>query len=566
LASEVAFRYGDVLPKYIDDPSRESLEAWLQHFDIQDPTAVGSVGKYYLLSQAKALVAKYAYSVPGLEDWAEERAWEKFIATEQKCKEVNESIRAGSVDLSQDDIQRMRGFIAHILGDCPSYEELSSELAFGPGAALGIHGQATSSYRKLLAGKWSVSGASRDYARVFAHAHPQFLEVLVDPQEYLRDENAFYRAFNQQVDIVDHNNVLFVPKTTLTRRSIAVEPLLNNWLQTAVDVAMRRRLKSAGNDLQDQVPNQRMAWEGSFDLEDGFCTIDLSSASDSISTNLVKLLLPDDWFYLLSRLRSPSFKYKGVSHSYEKFCSMGNGFCFPLQTLIFLSVCSACEGGRIAVDYRAYGDDIIVRKSKFLAVSDLLGRCGFTLNKKKTFASGVFRESCGGDYWQGVDVRPAELESLSSLSEVFVFHNLLRRSDMCEMYMSSVKEYLWTLIPEDVRFVVPLGKDATWLPGVKAKLPKFHHAKRDVAMGGFALEMHDERFLTSPHVRRNTRIQGWEFKELIERPRHQVSGYGRDPRQVDAAILYAALSGSSPDGYNNLRRKTKTDVRWRAHG
>jgi len=309
-----------------------------------------------------------------------------------------------------------------------------------------------------------------------------------------------------------------------------------------------------------------MAWEGSFDLEDGFCTIDLSSASDSISTNLVKLLLPDDWFYLLNRLRSPSFSYNGVSRRYEKFCSMGNGFCFPLQTLIFLSVCSACEGGRIAVDYRAYGDDIIVRKSKFSAVTDLLGRCGFTLNGKKTFSSGVFRESCGGDFWQGVDVRPAELESLSSLSEVFVFHNLLRSSDMCEMYMSSVKEYLWTLIPEDVRFVVPLGIEASWLPGAIPKRPRFHHVKPEVAMGGFALEMHDERFLSSPHVRRNTHIQGWEFKELIERPRHVVSGYGRDPRQVDAAILYAALSGSSPDGYNNLRRSTKTDVRWRAHG
>ena len=566
LASEVAFRHGEVLPPYPDRITRDTLVEWLPHFDIQDPTGVGSVGKYFLLSQAKALVAKYAYKVPGLDDLAEKRAWEKFVAAEQSCKVVNEQFRAGTIALSQDEVHRMRGFISYVLRDAPTYNELSSALAFGPGAALGIHGQATSSYRKLLAKKWSVSSASRDYALMFSHGHPQLLEVLVDPQEYLASEEAFYRSFAQQVDIVDHNTVLFVPKTTLTRRSIAVEPLLNNWLQTSVDTAMRRRLAAIGNDLHDQDRNKRMAWEGSFDVEDGFCTIDLSSASDSISIELVRALLPDDWFYLLSRLRSPSYSYSGSVNRYEKFCSMGNGFCFPLQTLLFLAMCSACEGGHVSKDFRVYGDDIIVRKSIFPAVTDLLIRCGFQLNKKKTFSSGCFRESCGGDYWQGVDVRPAELGSLGSLPEIFTFHNLLLRSDMCEMYTSSLRSYLFSLVPEDLRFVIPRGKVASWLPGDKPRVLRDHPDPADVPMGGFALEMSDERFLSSPHTRRNTDVQGWEFKELFARPRHVNDEYGADSRRVTAARLYAALSGSSPDGYNYLRRTTKTDVRIRAHG
>lgn len=572
LASEIAYRYGEVLKPYPSVVSRETLEDWLESFNIADPTEVGSVGKYFLLSQAKALVAKYRYPTPGLDTWAEERAWEKFLASEQSCTEVNERLDASSKGLSEDELSRMRGFIAYVLGDCPSYSELSSELAFGPGAALGIHGQATSSYRKLLADKWSVSSASVDYARVFTHSHPQVLEVLVDPQDYLRSEEAFYRAFERQVDIVDHNTVQFVPKTTLTRRSIAIEPLLNNWLQTSVDIAMRKRLSRAGNDLTDQTRNQQMAWEGSFDLEDGFCTIDLSSASDSIATNLVREVLPPDWFYLLSRLRSKNYKYKGVIHPYAKFCSMGNGFCFPLQTLLFLAVCSACEAGRIRKDFRVYGDDIIVRKSVFPAVVDLLGRCGFKLNGKKTFSKGLFRESCGGDYWQGVDVRPAELRSLGSLPEIFTFHNLLRRSDTCSYYTKSLQDYLFNLVPEDLRYVGPLPFISKWDTEARAFRNPDVMKSRDTLYGAFALEMTDTRFLTSPHVRRQPDVKGkpfyggWEWKEMFASPVHEDMTYGRDPRRANASVLYAALSGSSPDGYNYLRRKTRMDVRRQSHG
>jgi hypothetical protein len=572
LASEVAFRYAETLPPYPNKLTKESLLEWLPKFDIPDPTEVGSVGKYFLYAQAKALVAKYDYPVPGLAAWAEESAFKKFLATEQKCKEVNNSFNDGTVNLSHDELHRMRGFIAYVLRDVPTHKELSSLVGFGPGAALGIHGQATSAYRKLLAERWSVSRAAVDYARVFAHTHPQVLECLVDPQEYLVSDDAFYSAFSRQVELVDHNTVLFVPKTTLTRRSIAVEPLLNNWLQTAVDGAMRRRLAACGNDLTDQNRNQQMAWEGSFDEEDGFCTIDLSSASDSISTELVRKILDPDWFYLLGRLRSQSFSYDGVIHRYEKFCSMGNGFCFPLQTLIFLAACHASNAGRILEDFRAYGDDIIVRKSVFPAVSDLLGRLGFSLNVKKTFSKGLFRESCGGDYWQGVDVRPAELGSLSSVVETFTFHNQLQRSDVCEMYTSSMRDYLFNLVPEDVRFVGPLGFVATWTHQTgKPRLADFEsHKPRETRFGAFGLSPSDPRFLTSPHTTRASKearaVQGWSWKEMIARPVHHETDYGRNHRVANAARFYAALSGSSPDGYNYLRRKTRMDVRSQTHG
>lgn len=539
--SEVAFRYGKSDLRYPDLASHEALAGDLGRFTFE-PTEVGSVGEIFLLSQAKALVSKYPYPVRGLDSLAEQVAWDKFIAAEASCRVVNESLHTR---VSEAELHHIRGFVAYVLRDF-SLNEVFSGVAFGPGTAIGIQGQDTASYRKVLS-RWSVSDSAVDYARAFAHQHPQIVEVLTDPDDYNASEEAFYRAFSERVDLVNHNNVLFVPKTTLTRRSIAVEPLLNNWIQTGADSAMRERLARVGNDLRNQQTNQRMAWEGSFDEEDGFCTIDLSSASDSIAYKVVEEVLPYEWFYHLNRWRSPNFKRDGVMYRYEKFCSMGNAFCFPLQTLLFLSVCSAVDAGRLGIDYRVYGDDIIVRKKYFEPVVDLLGRLGFTVNGRKTFHRGFFRESCGGDYWQGVDVRPAELKGrLDSLQAIFSFHNALLRSDVCRMYTQGLQQILFAAVPEDFRFVAP-----QWAV---------------TSDGAFRRDYTSSDFLSSPHVRRKPEVWGWEWKELGTRPINRPGWYNRSQREAEAALLYAALSGSSPDGYNYLRRKTRTKLQLVAGG
>lgn len=539
--SEVAYRYGECERKYPDLGSSESLAQSLSCYTYE-PAEAGSVGRAFFLAQAKALVSKYPYQLRGLNARAEEDAWRKFIGAEDNCRRTNESL---STLVSEAEMHRLRGFCAFVLREF-SLNEVYSGVAFGPGAAMGIQGQDTASYRKVLS-RWSVSRSSVDYARAFTHAHPQLLEVLVTPEEYAADEGCFYKAFADRVDLVDHNKVLFVPKTTLTRRSIAVEPLLNNWIQTGVDSAMRDRLAHVGNDLRDQFANQRMAWEGSFDEENGFCTIDLSSASDSISNRLVEAILPYEWFYHLNRWRSTSFSYRGVIHRYEKFCSMGNSFCFPLQTLIFLAACSAVNAGTVGVDFRVYGDDIIVRKKYFEPVTDLLGRMGFTVNRSKTFSRGFFRESCGGDYWQGVDVRPAELKApLDSLQRIFSFHNALLRSDVCEMHTQGLRQILFDAVPEDFRFVAPLFAATT--------------------DGAFRRDVTDHAFLVSPHVKRDPHVHGWRWKQIETRPVHRPGWYNRSRREAEAALLYAGLSGSSSDGYNYLRRKTRTKLQLRAGG
>ena len=84
---------------------------------------------------------------------------------------------------------------------------------------------------------------------------------------------------------------------------------------------------------------------------------------------------------------------------------MGNGFTFPLETLIFWALtASACEGDVDSVS--VYGDDIICPRERADDVIDTLTMCGFKINLEKSFVEGPFRESCGCDYYKGIDIRP----------------------------------------------------------------------------------------------------------------------------------------------------------------
>ena len=143
-------------------------------------------------------------------------------------------------------------------------------------------------------------------------------------------------------------------------------------------------------------------------------TIDLSMASDTVATNLVKLVVPKAWFSLLMRLRSPFTFVDGHWTKLEKFSSMGNGFTFELETLLFRSLAEVI-GRRCGIREDPYtpglttsvfGDDIVVPRSIAEALVAALRFFGFTPNENKTFLDGPFRESCGGDYWSGRDVRP----------------------------------------------------------------------------------------------------------------------------------------------------------------
>lgn len=238
-------------------------------------------------------------------------------------------------------------------------------------------------------------------------------------------------------EIVKGNRSAYVPKDVRKCRRIAVEPSLNLFLQQGVGKWLSRRLRLFGVDLRDQERNRTLARLGS--LDGSYATLDLSNASDTISTELVRWLLPPDWFELLNALRSQFYWEDGEWHPCHSFSSQGNAFTFPLETMIFLSL------GRAVTDFvSAYGDDLICDSASYHDLCEILEVAGFTVNLEKSYGSGPFRESCGGDYLLGQDVRPVYYrEDATRPSDVVKLHNLL-----IERWGSlpKVQEYLLALV------------------------------------------------------------------------------------------------------------------------
>lgn len=206
-------------------------------------------------------------------------------------------------------------------------------------------------------------------------------------------------------------NVLFtVPKNSAIDRCAAKEPELNMYAQKGIGDFIRRALRKKGIDLNDQTRNQRLALVAS--QSQRLATVDLSSASDSISSVLVSRLLPPGWFVLLDACRSKTTDVEGTIHENAMFSSMGNGFTFELETLIFWAlVRSVCRFTRTRGTISVYGDDIICPASIVPLLIKVFHFVGFRINEKKTFYKGPFRESCGKHYHDGIDVTPFYIKS-----------------------------------------------------------------------------------------------------------------------------------------------------------
>lgn len=221
--------------------------------------------------------------------------------------------------------------------------------------------------------------------------------------------------------------VISVPKTLKTPRIIAVEPTAMQYVQQGILEKLVPLLESYSMydslGFTDQGPNKELARRSSIDQ--AFATLDLSEASDRVSNLLVQHLLTP-FPRLQKRVDACRSRYAdvpghGVLHL-AKFASMGSALCFPIEAMVFLTICfiaytkakgSANFGDRKAFlkSVRIYGDDIIVPTDMAHAVSSELSDFGLKVNQHKSFWNGKFRESCGGDYYSGYDVKPRYIKS-----------------------------------------------------------------------------------------------------------------------------------------------------------
>ena len=352
-----------------------------------------------------------------------ERAFTKFLEAEELCRTSNNILkmhRLGEFSF----LPRVSGVfhaasrkIGRILGDVPSFGEL--DLHFGPGATRATRRQAASIRRKLAERLQCSEGLAR-YVPYVLEELPHIVDIHSVQDRTDEDGQDWGRV---PVEITPAK-LSFVPKNAKTYRSIATEPGLNTFVQLGIGTHMARRLAAFGIDIRDQTVNQDRARVGSLTGE--LATLDLSSASDTISREIVYELLPVDWAHLLDKMRSEHIILPdGRVMRQEKFSSMGNGFTFPLETLIFWGLAAACC--RTDSEATVYGDDIIVPTYAYELLTEVLVAAGFEVNLAKSYASGPFRESCGKDWYSGTAVRPYYPKGWVSGQSLFVLHNFYVR-------------------------------------------------------------------------------------------------------------------------------------------
>jgi len=428
--------------------------------DYEDPDS--DPGTLYHCRQAVAFFSKLEHLDIGVDK--EEAAFGKFTEAESSCKETNEIFRSWQRGQFQfrprveSWLFKAQRKIAEVLGPFPSYETLGYR--FGKGATTLTKKRLASLREKFRAGL-SCSEELVPAASAILSELPTLTEAWSD--SFVSSEEEWWA----QVPVVVHDGRLeFVPKSAKTYRSVVTEPVLNGLYQLALGDYMTARLLRSGLDLRDQSLNQRLACEGS--LTGALATLDLSSASDTISRELVYNLLPLDWAVGLARGRTGHILYRGQRYTMEKFSSMGNGFTFPLESLIFWALSCAVAGqSQVSV----YGDDIICPAASFGDLAELLAACGFQVNEKKSFHKGPFRESCGRDYIRGIDIRPYYQKQWVSPRTLFVVHNFyVRRGD------SERAEMVKQLIHPSLQIFGPEGYGDGHLLGEHPRKVKSRHA------------------------------------------------------------------------------------------
>jgi len=452
LSSECA-RLGGHLCKSLNDLVQAGAYRQVIEFEIDVLALEESQTNDYLYArQIKALVEKQDFLDLGYA--REKEAVLKFIQAEKDCRETNTRLWnehpkwdvAGVLYTAQ-------RIIAQVLGPVPSYAELP--FFFGPGASTNVVGR-VASFRTKLAAPMQCSESLSSHVGEFLSEFPLWCDAVATSYEF---DPLSGVGLSWVVPVeVRPARLAFVPKTSKTDRTICVEPVLNALGQKGIGAYMKDRLGQYGVNLRDQSVNQEYAKRGSID--GSLATVDLSSASDTVSYALVMSLLPGGWFELLDRFRSERVEHEGTVIELEKFSSMGNAYTFELESMIFyalaLAVCDSLEllgrpifeKGRLvhcAPGVSVYGDDIIVPTSAVPLLYETLNWCGFTVNTAKSFSTGGFRESCGADWFFGFDVRPWYLKSEVSERVLFNAHNFFMRKGerslarICEL--ATQKEY-----------------------------------------------------------------------------------------------------------------------------
>jgi hypothetical protein len=337
-----------------------------------------------------------------------------------------------------------------------------------------------------------------------------------------------------QYKVVSRNRISLVEKNWSTYRTTAAESEGAMPFQLAFDEYGKGRLLKFGIDLRKgQTVNDRAAMLASRG-ETSDVTVDMERASDCTAFNAVGLLFPWEWFEFLNTFRSVGYTGAFGDGWYHKFSSMGNGCTFVIETIIFWAAAVAVGANHPLV----YGDDVIIPGEQFPEFERLINFLGFTINGEKSFTEGPFRESCGGDYFDGIRVTPFYFRRQPSCKREWshLVNGLLALS-----YPGSQLETLAaSLIVEHQLRVVPYNSDDSSgvfiSPTSAYSLGLIRETTQDGGRTGSVRGF--KAYLTLPSVRRTSGWRSsflWHCSKLYHEPKRFVTQSTYDPPGLESA-------------------------------
>jgi len=229
-----------------------------------------------------------------------------------------------------------------------------------------------------------------------------------------------------------------VPKDSRGPRLICMEPRERMYVQLGIMSKMYKYIEShvitrGRVNFTDQTINQALIKKASIDKD--YATLDLSEASDRVSLALVRKIFPKRIYEALVACRTEYVKLPDDQIvKLKKVAPMGNALCFPIEAICFFVLLRASG----IHDVYVYGDDIVLPTGCFDKAIAVLEAFNLKINTDKSCALTNYRESCGKEFYCGIDVGYVKLRkpldnigtkySSEDLSSFIEFRNLCYES------------------------------------------------------------------------------------------------------------------------------------------
>jgi hypothetical protein len=396
-----------------------------QHeYCLNDDTVLYALNRQVNELQKKYLATDYDKKA------AEERTYQKFLDVNSHIGAVNAELteyfdqlkptRINQHTLPVDSIFIRARALAHfVLGPTCCLEDVFCRAKHSSGSSVGVPYKDTSLERK-----WRLPVTVTERVKPLMSDYLDWDESLTIAVDKRRGTPSW-----GYLSVVEGSRATTVDKNNEIRRFCCPEPTGNMYLQQGLMQLMFERFASVGLNLPD-LPDEHKERARLASLSGNEATIDWSSASDCVSTEILRWLLPAQWYRMVMDLRCDVTCINNTQVvELNMVSTMGNATTFPLETLVFWTLGHAVrlylDGSRSLFPewdelktVSVFGDDCIVPSYCASLFVEACESVGFIINKEKSFVDPTFRfrESCGGDYLAGYDVRPFYLKAPTSTS------------------------------------------------------------------------------------------------------------------------------------------------------